>query len=230
MRKLFPRSSRRSLGLLVQADGVALAQASAPPQGQAHIQHWHWLALHDAPRVRQSWLTGWPDPSWLRTARQKAGCAAQDAALAIEEARLRRFSLQLQSGLNVREQVKAIELELQRQLPWPLADTVWDFHGLAKPENPALAEPHQRPDWLVAAMQAQAVQHVEVLATQRPWVTACEDWCRAAGLWLVRLEPAWQAEARWRRMPAPQSDRAAQVLSPHLQAQVGGLALGVFTP
>jgi Tfp pilus assembly PilM family ATPase len=163
-------------------------------------------------------------------ARQQAGCTAQDAALAIEEARLRRFNLQLQSGLNVREQVKAIEIELQRQLPWRLADTVWDFHGLAKPEKPALAEPHQRPDWLVAAMQAQAVQHVEVLATQRAWVAACEDWCRAAGLWLVRLEPAWQAEQRWQRLPQPSSQTATQVLAPHVQAQVGGLALGVFTP
>lgn len=230
MRKLFPRFTRRSLGLVMLADGLALAQASAPAQGQAQIQHWHWLTLHDAPRVHQSWLTGWPDPSWLRKACQQAGCAAQDAALAIDDTRLRRFSLQLQSGLNVREQVKAIELELQRQLPWPLAETVWDFHCLAAPEGNTLAEPHRRPDWLVAAMQAQAVQHVEVLATQRPWVAACEDWCRAAGLWLVRLEPAWQAEARWRRLPQPQSNTAPQVLAPHLQAQVGGLALGVFTP
>lgn len=230
MRRLFPRSTRRSLGLLMLADGLALAQASAPAQGPLHIQHWHWLSSQDAPKMQHSLLAGWPDPSWLRRARQQAGCAAQDAALAIEEARLRRFSLQLQSGLNVREQVKAIERELQRQMPWPLADTVWDFHCLAAPEVPTVAEQHPRPDWLVAAMQAQTVQHVEVLATQRAWVAACEHWCRAAGLWLVRLEPAWQAEQRWRRQSQPASDKAAQLLAPQVQAQVGGLALGVFTP
>jgi Tfp pilus assembly PilM family ATPase len=230
MRKLFPRSTRRSLGLVMLADGLALAQASAPAHGSLHIQHWHWLALHDAPKMQHSLLTGWPDPSWLRLARQQAGCAAKDAALAIDEARLRRFSLQLQSGLNVREQVKAIELELQRQLPWPLSDTVWDFHCLAEPKSPTAAEPHQRPDWLVAAMQAQAVQHVEVLATQRAWVAACEHWCRAAGLWLVRLEPAWQAEQRWQRLSQPASNTAAQVLAPEVQARVGGLALGVLKP
>jgi len=230
MRRLFPRSTRRSLGLMMHADGLALAQASAPAQGPLHIQHWHWLALQDAPKTQHSLLAGWPDPNWLRMARQQAGCAAQDTALAIEEARLRRFSLQLQSGLNVREQVKAIELELQRQMPWPLSDTVWDFHCLTAPTGPSAAEQHQRPEWLVAAMQAQAVQHVEVLATQRAWVAACEHWCRAAGLWLVRLEPAWQAEQRWRRQPQPASDTAAQRLAPEVQAQVGGLALGVFTP
>ena len=230
MRRLFSRSTRRSLGLVMLTDGLALAQASAPAHGSLHIQHWHWLALQDAPKMQDSVLTDWPDPSWLRMARQQAGCAAQDAALAIEETRLRRFSLQLQSGLNVREQVKAIELELQRQLPWSLADTVWDFHSLAAPKGPSAAEPHQRPDWLVAAMQAQAVQHVEVLATQRAWVAACEHWCRAAGLWLVRLEPAWQAEQRWQRQPHPASEASAQQLAPEVQARVGGLALGVLAP
>ena len=230
MRKLFPRSTRRSLGLVMLTDGLALAQASAPAQGPLHIQHWHWLALQDAPQMQHSELTGWPDPNWLRVARQQAGCAAQDAALAIDEARLRRFSLQLQTGLNVREQVKAIEIELKRQLPWPLADTVWDFHSLGAPNSPTAAEPHRRPDWLVAAMQAQAVQHVEVLATQRAWVTACEHWCRAAGLWLVRLEPAWQAEQRWQRQSHPASDSAEELLTPEVQARVGGLALGVLKP
>jgi len=171
------------------ADGLALAQASAPAQGPLHIQHWHWLALQDAPKMQHSLLAGWPEPSWLRMACQQAGCAAQDAALAIEEARLRRFSLQLQSGLNVREQVKAIELELQRQMPWPLSDTVWDFHCLAAPAGPTLAEPHQRPDWLVAAIQAQAVQHVEVLATQRAWVATLQAMPHPTG----QHAPAWVA-------------------------------------
>ena len=230
MPRLFPSSTRRSLGLVMLADGLALAQASAPAHGCLHIQHWHWLALQDAPKMQHSLLTGWPDPRWLRMARQQAGCAAQDAALAIDEARLRRFNLQLQSGLNVREQVKAIELELQRQLPWPLSDTVWDFHCLAAPKGSTAGEPHQRPDWLLAAMQAQAVAHVEVLATQRAWVTACEHWCRAAGLRLIRLEPAWQAEQRWQRQPQPASATAEQLLAPEVQARVGGLALGVLKP
>jgi len=71
---------------------------------------------------------------------------------------------------------------------------------------------------------------VEVLATQRAWVAACEHWCRAAGLWLVRLEPAWQAEQRWQRQPQLASDAAAQLLAPEIQARVGGLALGVLKP
>lgn len=38
MRRLFPRSPRRSLGVVVQPDGLALAQASAPEKGFLHIQ------------------------------------------------------------------------------------------------------------------------------------------------------------------------------------------------
>ena len=230
MRRLFPRSTRRSLGVVVQPDGIALAQASAPVKGCLHIQRWYWLALQDAPKTHQSLLAGWPDPNWLRTARHKAGCQAQDAALAIEDQRLRRFNLTLQSGLHVRDQVKAIEAELNRQLPWALADTVWDFHTLPTPDAVALAAQTQRPAWLVSAMQAQAQQHVEVLATQRAWVTACEQWCRAAGLWLMRLEPAWQAEARWQLQSSKVSRLDAQAMAPHLQARAAGLALGVLAP
>jgi hypothetical protein len=186
--------------------------------------------LQDAPKTHQSLLTGWPDPAWLRNARHKAGCQAQDAALSIEDSRLRRFSLTLQSGLHVRDQVKAIEAELTRQLPWPLADTVWDFHTLPAPDGATFANQTQRPAWLVAAMQAQSVQHVEVLATQRAWVAACEHWCRAAGLWLMRLEPAWQAEARWQLQSSEVSRQAAQGMAPQLQARAGGLALGVLAP
>jgi Tfp pilus assembly PilM family ATPase len=195
-----------------------------------HIQRWHWLALQNAPKTHHSLLAGWPDPTWLRHARHKAGCQAQDAALSIEDSRLRRFNLTLQSGLHVREQVKAIEAELNRQLPWTLADTVWDFHTLPGPDSTQLAQQTQRPAWLVAAMQAQAVQHVEVLATQRAWVAACEHWCRAAGLWLMRLEPAWQAEARWQLQSSEVSRQDAQGMAADLQARAGGLALGVLAP
>jgi Tfp pilus assembly PilM family ATPase len=166
----------------------------------------------------------------MRNARHKAGCQAQDAALSIEDTRLRRFSLTLQSGLHVRDQVKAIEAELTRQLPWALADTVWDFRTLPAPEAAALKDQTQRPEWLMAAMQAQAELHVEVLATQRAWVAACEHWCRAAGLWLIRLEPAWQAEARWQLQSSDVTRQAAQGMAPHLQARAGGLALGVLAP
>lgn len=230
MHRLFPRSIRRSLGVVVQPDGLALAQASAPIKGQLHIQRWHWLALQDAPKTHQSLLAGWPDPTWVRNARHKAGCQAQDAALSIEDGRLRRFSFTLQSGLHLRDQVKAIEAELTRQLPWSLADTVWDFHTLPPPDGAALAGQTPRPDWLMAAMQAQALQHVEVLATQRAWVAACEHWCRAAGLWLMRLEPAWQAEARWQQQSSVVSRQTAQGMALHLQARAGGLALGVLAP
>lgn len=230
MRRLFPRIPRRSLGLAVQADGLALAQASAAAPGRAQVQHWHWLALPRGTQTQLHLLSGWPDPAWVRHARQRTGCQAQDVALAIEDQRLRRLSLSLASGLGVREQVKAIEAELSRQLPWSLADTVWDFQAVPGPDDATLAAHHQRPAWLVAAMQAQAVQHVEVLATQRAWVAACEHWCRAAGLCLVRLEPTWQAEDRWRRQSPTPSQHDAGVMSPALQAQVGGLALGVLAP
>ncbi len=230
MRQLFPRSCRRSLGVVVQADGMALAQASAPAQGPMQIQRWYWLCLQDAPKITSDWLPGWPDPAWVRTTRHLSGCQAQDVAFAIEEARLRRFNVQLQSGLNVREQVKAIEAELHRQLPWPLAETVWDFHSQpASQDTPAQAH-QQRPAWLVAAMQAQAVQQVVVLATQRAWVSACEQWCQAVGWRLVRLEPGWQADARWQRWPQASQALQAQGLSPHVQARVGGLAVGVLAP
>jgi hypothetical protein len=132
--------------------------------------------------------------------------------------------------LHLRDQVKAIEAELTRQLPWSLADTVWDFHTLPPPDGAALAGQTPRPDWLMAAMQAQALQHVEVLATQRAWVAACEHWCRAAGLWLMRLEPAWQAEARWQQQSSVVSRQTAQGMALHLQARAGGLALGVLAP
>lgn len=230
MRQLFPRSIRRSLGVVVQSDGLALAQAGALTQGRLHIQRWHWLGLQDAPQTDNPLLAGWPDPAWVRAARHHTGCQAQDAALAIEDQRLCRYSLQLKTGLNVREQVKAIEAELHRQLPWPLTDTVWDFHSLPTPPE-SVAEAHnQRPAWLLSAMQGHTVQHVEVLATQRAWVSACEQWCRAVGWWLVRLEPAWQAEARWQRLPDDLNAPTAQGLSSHLQARAGGLALGVLSP
>ena len=63
MRRLFPRSIRRSLGVVVQPAGLALAQPSAPVKGYLHIQRWHWLALQDAPKTHQSLLAGWPDPA-----------------------------------------------------------------------------------------------------------------------------------------------------------------------
>jgi hypothetical protein len=111
-----------------------------------------------------------------------------------------------------------------------LAETVWDFHNLPIPQE-SVADTHtQRPAWLLAAMQAHTVQHVEVLATQRAWVSACEQWCRAAGWWLVRLEPAWQAEARWQRLPDHVNAPSAQGLPLPVQARAGGLALGVLSP
>jgi len=230
MRQLFPRTNRRGLGVVVQADGMALAQASAPPQGPLQIQRWHWLCLQQAPKLTTDVLAGWPDPAWVKASRQHTGCQAQDAALAIEDGQLRRFNLQLNSGLNLREQVKAIEAELLRQLPWPLADTVWDFHSHAAVQDTATETHQQRPAWLVAAMQAQTVQHVEVLATQRAWVSACEQWCRAVGWRLVRLEPGWQAEARWQRLAQASGAPLAQGWSSHVQARAGGLAVGVLAP
>jgi len=46
----------------------------------------------------------------------------------------------------------------------------------------------------------------------------------------MRLEPSWQAEARWQRQSSEVSRQDAQGLAAHLQARAGGLALGVLAP
>lgn len=225
------RTPRRGLGLLWTAQGLALSQTQMAGAPGASQQDWHWQAL--PPDQEGASLTDWPDPKALRMARQCSGFQAQAVALAVPESQLMRMSLNIEPGLASRPMLAQIQAQLAPLLPWALADTVWDFQ-LSKAE-PVSASRHQGPAWLQAAMQAQAQQTVDVVAVPRAWVTACEQWCRAAGLHLVRLEPAWQADARWQNHCAQHSKQTAwplprTALSAHQQAVLGGLALGVVTP
>jgi hypothetical protein len=225
------RSPRRGLGLLWTDQGLALSQTqSTTIQGQT-TQAWHWQALGE--REQQlSTAASWPDPSQLRAARLRSGFQAQALAMAVPDAQLKRLSLQIQPGLTPKQMHADIQAQLGPLLPWPVAETVWDFQLASQ------AVPHtvQRgPAWLQAAMQAQPQQTVEVVATPRAWVSACEQWCRAAGLQLVRLEPPWQADIRWQSHCAQHAEQSPEPLpssglSAHQQAVLGGLALGVVTP
>jgi hypothetical protein len=87
-------------------------------------------------------------------------------------------------------------------------------------------------------MQAQPAWQAEVLALPKSWAQACEQWCRQAGLRLVRLEPEWQASMRWQQFV--QNSKAAVLQEPPVEASdmlnenewavLGGLSLGVVKP
>ena len=83
-------------------------------------------------------------------------------------------------------------------------------------------------------MQTQSTLTADVLVITRAWVNTCEQWCRAAGLQLVRLEPPWQASTRWQLFSqqhnSPAAETLTDVLSIQQQAVLGGLALGAVTP
>ncbi len=225
------RTPRRGLGLLWTDQGLALSQSQSTPNQSRTQQAWHWQALGERER-RPSLRESWPDPLQLRAARLRSGFQAQALAMAVPEAQLKRFSLQLEPGLAPKQMHAQIQAQLGPLLPWPVAEVVWDFQ-LA---NEEVAHPANRgPAWLQAALQAQPQQAVEVVATPRAWVSACEQWCRAAGLHLVRLEPPWQADSRWQSHCAQHAEQAplplpSSGLSAHQQAVLGGLALGVVMP
>lgn len=226
-----PRLPRRGLGLFWTDHGLALSQSQTSHHQGLAQQVWHWQAWAGAERQAKAPQT-WPDASWLRKSLLRSGFQAQALALAVPEAQLKRLSLQLEPGLLPKQMHSQIQTQLGPLLPWPVSEVVWDFQ-LAKTETPNSRQ--RGPAWLQAAMQAQPQQTVDVVATPRAWVNACEQWCRAAGLQLVRLEPPWQAHSRWQShcahrqetpsLPLPQSG-----LTAHEQAILGGLALGVVTP
>ena len=224
------RTPRRGLGLLWTEQGLALSQSqSAASSGHAQ-QAWHWEALGFSEVLP---ALSWPDPKQLRVARLRSGFQAQALALAVPEEQLKRFSLNIEPGLAPKQMHAQIRAQLGPLLPWPVGDAVWDFQ-LANNQAVPTAR-HRGPAWLQAAMQAQPQQTVDVVAVPRTWVTACEQWCRAAGLQLVRLEPAWQADSRWQSHCAqhreqPSLPLPSSGLSAHQQAVLGGLALGVVTP
>lgn len=226
------RAPRRGLGLFWTDQGLGLSQSQGHPhRGDTH-QAWHWQALGERERLHMG-AQAWPDPSQLRMARLRSGFQAQALALAVPESQLQRVSLQLEPGLSPKQMHVLIQTKLGPLLPWPVADAVWDFQLASAAQTDAAKA--RGPAWLQAAMQAQPQQTVDVVATPRAWVAACEQWCRAAGLQLVRLEPPWQADARWQThcaqqgatpsLPLPESG-----LTVHQQAVLGGLALGVVMP
>lgn len=225
------RTPRRGLGLLWTDQGLALSQSQSTPTPGRTKQAWHWQALGERER-QQSVQASWPDLSQLRAARLRSGFQAQALAMAVPEAQLKRFSLQIQPGLAPKQMHAQIQAQLGPLLTWPVGEVVWDFQ-LA---NAEVAHTVQRgPAWLQAALQAQPQQTLDVVVTPRAWVSACEQWCRAAGLHLVRLEPAWQADSRWQSHCAQHADQSPEPLpssglSAHQQAVLGGLALGVVTP
>lgn len=175
-------------------------------------------------------------------ARQRSGFQAQAIAMALPDTLLQRFSMQLEPGLSPKQIHAQLAEQLQQRMPAPLAETVWDFR-LSVDASATPVPASSRPAWLLAAMQAQALQTWEVLAAPRAWVTAAEQCCRAAGLTLVRLEPAWQAAERWQdwerqghgqacatmTLERTHEAPAATALTPDQQAVLSGLALGVVS-
>ena len=163
----------------------------------------------------------------------RSGFQAQATAVAVPETQLQRFSLSLEPGQSRRQMHAAIAAQLGSLLPHPVQESVWDFELRQEPA-PANAAPSAQPAWLQAAMQAQSTPTAEVLVITRAWVRACEHFCGAAGLQLVRLEPPWQASSRWQVFAQHHADQAsapvAQALTAQEQAVLGGLALGVVMP
>jgi Tfp pilus assembly PilM family ATPase len=169
----------------------------------------------------------------VRQALAKSGFQAQATALAVPETELQRFSLTLDAGLNARQMHQAIAAQLNSLLTLPLIDAVWDFE-ISVHNATASPLPGNQPAWLQAAMQTQSTLSADVLVITRAWVNTCEQWCRAAGLQLVRLEPPWQASTRWQLFSqqhnSPAAETLTDVLSIQQQAVLGGLALGAVTP
>lgn len=217
--------------MLHTAEGLALAQTQG--SGSTPLPQWHWQP-HPAPCAVLP--EACPDPAALRLARQRSGFQAQATAMVLPESQTHRFSLQLEPGMTAKQTHAQIQSQLQTLLPWPLAQAVWDYH-LRMEVDPPAASAAPGPAWLLAALQAQALQTWEVLAAPRAWVTAAEHSCRAAGLALVRIEPPWQAAKRWQDWQSQASVGQGVAKSCHptplttdQQAVLGGLALGVVNP
>lgn len=225
------RSPKRGLGLLLTEKGLALAQSqTVVKSGDQHCA-WHWHVWSHGQSGEEK--IDWPDPAQLRKALARSGFQAQATALSVPEANLQRFMLPLESGLNTRQMHASLAAQLAGLLTTPLNETVWDFQVRTDQAAPDKL-PNSQPAWLQAAMQTQSHQSADVLVITRSWVHACEQWCRSAGLQLVRLEPPWQASSRWQLFaqshPDQASDQVAQALTLQQQAVLGGLALGVVMP
>lgn len=225
------RAPKRGLGMLITENGLALAQSQTAVKAGHQLCDWHWH-LWSLDLVSNASQT-WPDPAQVRRALVRSGFQAQATALAVPEPELQRFSLPVEPGWSTRQTQQFIANQLDGMLQSPLDEVVWDFQVQAdKPATPDVSS--TQPAWLQAAMQAQATQTAEVCVIARAWVNACEQWCRALGLQLVRLEPPWQASLRWQTHVQNHQDHASEVVAQALtfqqQAVLGGLALGVVRP
>ena len=236
---MFSKRLRQPLGLgiLINQRGLALAQA--PTYNDAKQSHpaWHWQAFSAHPLLSST--SEWPEPHCLRWARQRSGFSAQSVAMALPPDKLLRFTFNISSGMGPRQLQAHLQAQLAPLLPWPVHEALWDYQ-LSQPHDSAVtpATTAVRPAWLHAAMQAQPAWQAEVLALPKSWAQACEQWCRQAGLRLVRLEPEWQASMRWQQfvqnskaavLQEPPGE-AADMLSENEWAVLGGLALGAAKP
>jgi len=224
------RVPKRGLGLLLTDTGLALAQTHVVASSDTRHCAWHW---HDcAVAETGDTMAAWPAPGELRKPLARSGFQAQATALAVPEARLQRFSLAIEPGLIKPQMHAAIAAQLAGLLSRPLTEMVWDFALQSAPASTLSTSP--QPVWLQAALQAQSAQTADVLVISRAWASACEQWCQAAGLQVVRLEPAWQASARWQVFLQDHedgvTDGVASALNHQQQAVLGGLALGVVMP
>ncbi|NDC61139.1 MAG: hypothetical protein EBZ60_03860 [Betaproteobacteria bacterium] len=229
------RAKHSGLGLLWTADGLALSQSQCRDTTSHLAPTWHWQPKPGSSLRACLPQEPWPDPHQLKLARQRSGFQAQAIAMALPESQLQRWRIQLEPGLSPKQIHSHIATQLQQRLPTPLAETVWDFRlCLETASAPVATRPG--PAWLLAALQAQALQTWDVLAAPRAWVLTAQQCCRAAGLTLVRLEPDWQAAQRWQawlsQRPAMDETSHAKAqactpLSAEQQAVLRGLALGV---
>lgn len=236
---MFSKRNRQpmGLGILINQRGIALAQS--PTLGVAQQAHpsWHWQSF-SSPALSHD-AREWPDPQCLRWARQRSGFVAQTVGMALPPDKLMRFNFNIDSAMGTRQLQAHLQTLLEPALPWPISEVLWDYQLHSTNDTAAgLSATVTRPAWLSAAMQAQPTLQAEVLAMPKSWAQSCQQWCRQAGLRLVRLEPEWQAGMRWQRFVQDSkavvlqepSGEAADMLSDNEWAVLGGLALGVVHP
>ena len=231
------RSQQVGLGMLITERSLIMVQSQAPLATMKEAMAWHGQPREEGLDTAGS-DSEWPDPKWVRQVKRRCGFQAKLLAMAIPEAQLKSFQIQLDADI-ARSQLKAqLQERLQDLLPWSLADTLWDFQAIQADDGLTAVDPNSRPAWLNQAMQQQPVHNFEIVAMPREWAGQCEHWSKQAGLLLIRLEPAWQASQRWQtylnnnragllQEPAAVYDIG---LSPTEQAVAGGLALGVVQP
>ena len=230
------RSPPTGLGLLFARHGMVMVQSKPHSAGLNQAMSWHWQAWEDSSGSTES-EHAWPDPKWVKQVKQRCAYKAKLLAMAVPQDQLQSFQVQLEGDVAPSELKAQLRERLQDLLPWPLADSLWDFQEKPSAYSQAPETDSSRPAWLNQAMQQRSVHHIEILAMHRAWAGQCEQWSQQAGLQLVRLEPAWQASQRWQTYlnlgHAAQCQEPPAVydagMSQADQAVAGGLALGVVT-